>query len=60
MVLIGQAQFVIEGQPPDIAHLKQSVVSRSSAKAEFRAMAHGFCEGIWLKRLLQELQVSMA
>ena len=38
---------------------KQSVVSRSSADAEFKAMAHGFCEGIWLKRLLQELQINI-
>ncbi|KAL5779663.1 hypothetical protein ACOSQ2_010400 [Xanthoceras sorbifolium] len=34
---------------------KQSVVARSSAEAEFRAMAHGVCEGIWLRRLLKEL-----
>ena len=38
---------------------KQSIVSRSSAEGEFRAMAHGFCEGIWLKRLLQELQINI-
>ena len=36
---------------------KQSVVARSSAEAEFRAMAHGICEGIWLKRLLEELRI---
>lgn len=36
---------------------KQSVVARSSAEAEFRAMAQGICEGIWLKRLLVELKV---
>ena len=34
---------------------KQSVVTRSSAEAEFQAMAQGFCEGIWLRRLFQEL-----
>ena len=38
---------------------KQSVVSTSSAEAKFRAMAQGFCEGIWLRRLLQELQIPM-
>jgi len=38
---------------------KQSVVSRSSAEAELKAMAQGFCEGIWLRRLLQELQIPM-
>ena len=38
---------------------KQSVVARSSAEAEFRAMAHGICEGIWLRRLLSELKVKI-
>ena len=36
---------------------KQQVVARSSAEAEFRALAHGVCEGIWLKRLLIELRI---
>jgi len=36
---------------------KQTVVSRSSAESEFRAVAHGMCEGIWLRRLMEELQV---
>jgi hypothetical protein len=34
---------------------KQSVVARSTAEAEFRAMAHGICEILWLKILLLEL-----
>ena len=34
---------------------KQTVVSRSSAEAELRAMAHGVCEGVWLKLLLKEM-----
>ena len=34
---------------------KQSVVARSTAEAEFRAMAHGVCELLWLKILLTEL-----
>ncbi|RVW58055.1 Retrovirus-related Pol polyprotein from transposon RE1 [Vitis vinifera] len=38
---------------------KQSVVTRSSAEAEFRAMAQGICEGIWLNRLLEELRVPL-
>ena len=38
---------------------KQAVVSRSSAEAEFRAMAQGICEGIWLRRLLTELKTPM-
>ena len=33
------------------------MVARSSAEAELRAMAHGICEGVWLKRLLKELKV---
>ncbi|RVW97655.1 Retrovirus-related Pol polyprotein from transposon TNT 1-94 [Vitis vinifera] len=36
---------------------KQSVVARSSAEAEFRAMAHGICEGMWLQRILKELGI---
>ncbi|XP_068318542.1 uncharacterized mitochondrial protein AtMg00810-like [Pyrus communis] len=31
---------------------KQNVVSRSSAEAEFRGMAHGICEVLWLHKLL--------
>ncbi|RVW71473.1 Retrovirus-related Pol polyprotein from transposon TNT 1-94 [Vitis vinifera] len=38
---------------------KQSVVARSSAEAEFRAMTQGICEGIWLNRLLEELRVPL-
>ncbi|XP_024172222.1 uncharacterized mitochondrial protein AtMg00810-like [Rosa chinensis] len=36
---------------------KQSVVSRSSAEAEYRSMASATCELTWLKYLLQDLQV---
>ena len=35
---------------------KQSVVARSSAEAEYRAMTQGICEIIWLKRVLEELR----
>nr|CAN70109.1 hypothetical protein VITISV_001696 [Vitis vinifera] len=34
---------------------KQNVVTRSSAKAEFRGMALGLCETLWLRLLLQDL-----
>lgn len=34
---------------------KQPVVARSSAEAEFRGMAFGLCELLWLKNLLKEL-----
>lgn len=34
---------------------KQNVVARSSAEAEFRAMAQGICEIMWLKRVLEDI-----
>ncbi|CAL5418427.1 unnamed protein product [Camellia sinensis] len=34
---------------------KQTVVSRSSAEAEYRAMAHGTCELMWLQSLLNDI-----
>ncbi|RDX58469.1 Copia protein, partial [Mucuna pruriens] len=36
---------------------KQNVVARSSAEAEFRAMAQGICEGLWMKIILDDLKV---
>ena len=36
---------------------KQFVIARSSAKAELRVMTYGICEGMWLKRLLNELKI---
>ena len=39
---------------------KQSVVARSSAEAEFRALANGVCEGLWLKRLLEDLKIGLS
>jgi len=38
---------------------KQSVVAKSSAEAEFRAIALGICEGLWVKRVLEELRMPM-
>ena len=35
---------------------KQDVVARSSAEAEYRAMALATCELIWLKHILQEIR----
>ncbi|EXB75222.1 hypothetical protein L484_026004 [Morus notabilis] len=35
---------------------KQNEVARSSAEAEYRSMAQGICEMIWLKRILEELR----
>ncbi|WVY92731.1 hypothetical protein V8G54_031819 [Vigna mungo] len=36
---------------------KQGVVARSSAEAEFRAMAQGICELLWLKIILEDLRI---
>lgn len=38
---------------------KKSVVSRSSTEAEYRAIAQGICELIWLDRLLIELKIDV-
>ena len=37
---------------------KQIVVARSSAEAEFRAMAQGVCELLWIKIILTELKLA--
>lgn len=34
---------------------KQPIVARSSAKAEFRIMAHRICKMLWIRNLLKEL-----
>jgi hypothetical protein len=36
---------------------KQNVVARSTAEAEFRSMAQGICELMWVRILLSELQL---
>jgi hypothetical protein len=38
---------------------KQTVVARSSAKVEYRAMAHRTSELTWLRRFLQEIGFSI-
>ena len=35
------------------------MVARSSAEAEFRAMALGVCELLWVKIILEDLKISM-
>jgi len=36
---------------------KQNVVARSTAEAEFRAMAQGVCELLWMKIILDDLKI---
>ena len=36
---------------------KQTVVSRSTAEAEYRALSQGLCEMLWVKYLLSELKL---
>ena len=36
---------------------KQKVVARSSAEAEFRGMAQGICELLWIKSILKDLEI---
>ncbi|XP_022893597.1 uncharacterized protein LOC111408063 [Olea europaea var. sylvestris] len=38
---------------------KQKVVARSSTEAEFRTVAQGIYEGLWIKKLLEELNVKV-
>jgi hypothetical protein len=39
---------------------RQTTVSRSSAEAEYRAVAHAVAECCWLCQLLQELHLPLA
>ena len=34
-------------------------MARSSAEAEYRALALGICESIWLKRIMNELKIEI-
>lgn len=47
------------GQSSHLESKKQHVVAQSSAEAEYRAMANGVCELLWLQRVLAELQRPM-
>jgi hypothetical protein len=39
---------------------RQNIVSHSSAKAEYRAVANGMAEACWLRQLLVELHIPLS
>ena len=45
------------GNPVTWRSKKQNVVERSSTESEFRAIAQGLCELLWLKIILDELRI---
>lgn len=45
------------GKKVNVQSKKQSVVARSSAEAEYRAIAQGTCELIWIQRLMKDLNM---
>ena len=47
----------VEGNLVSWKSKKQSVVSRSSAEAEYRAMTQSVCEFMWLHQLLMEVGI---
>ena len=48
---------LLEGNQDSWKSKKQSVVSRSSAESEYRAMAQSACEIMWLHQLLAEVGI---
>lgn len=38
---------------------KKHVVARLNAEAEYKAMAHGTCEALWLQSLLNDIGIFM-
>ncbi|KAM2000679.1 hypothetical protein ACFX16_007955 [Malus domestica] len=46
---------IVRGNLVSWCSKKQKVVARSSAEAEYRSMAHGVCELLWVKNLLRDL-----
>ena len=68
LMQIGQDLRKIGDQPQDIVSFfggnliswkskKQSVVSRSSAKSEYRAMAQSVCKIMWIHQFLMEVNI---
>ena len=56
---LGYFTFV-EGNLVTWRSKKQKVVARSSAEAEFRGMAYGLCELLWIKSILKDLGIDNA
>jgi hypothetical protein len=52
-----QATSLVNGNLVTWRSKKQKVVARSIAEAEFRGMAHGVCELLWIQRVLTELGI---
>lgn len=50
---------VLRGNLVSWRRKKQEVVARSSAEAEFRAMALGICELLWIKIILGDLGINL-
>ena len=50
----------VEGNLVTWKSKKQKVVARSSAEAEFRGMAHGVCELLWIRNILRDLGIEYA
>ena len=47
----------VEGNLVTWRSKKQKVVARPSAEAEFRVMAHGVCELLWIRSVLKDLGI---
>ena len=47
----------VEGNLVTWRSKKHKVVARSSAEAEFRGMAHGMCELLWVRSVLKHLGI---
>lgn len=47
----------VEGDLVTRKSMKQKAVARSSAEAEFRGMAHGICELLWVRNVSTDLGV---
>ena len=50
----------VEGNLVTWKSKKQKVVARSSAEVEFRGMAHGVCELLWIRNILRDLGIEYA